>query len=53
MNIAEAAFRWKDCFVRADIIEKKGRAEALLRYCELDTMSMVFIWEYFHEMTGM
>lgn len=24
--------------------------EALLRYCELDTMSMVFIWEYFmHE----
>ena len=23
---------------------------ALLRYCELDTMSMVFIWEYFHEM---
>lgn len=21
---------------------------ALLRYCELDTMSMVFIWEYFH-----
>lgn len=21
--------------------------EALLRYCELDTMSMVFIWEYF------
>ena len=26
--------------------------EALLRYCELDTMSMVFIWEYFHEMTS-
>ena len=26
--------------------------EALLRYCELDTMSMVFIWEYFHEMTN-
>jgi hypothetical protein len=26
--------------------------QALLRYCELDTMSMVFIWEYFHEMTG-
>lgn len=24
--------------------------EALLRYCELDTMSMVFIWEYFHNM---
>lgn len=27
--------------------------QALLRYCELDTMSMVFIWEYFHEMTGL
>ena len=27
--------------------------EALLRYCELDTMSMVFIWEYFmHSTTG-
>lgn len=26
-------------------------AKALYRYCELDTMSMVFIWEYFHEMT--
>ena len=24
--------------------------KALLRYCELDTMSMVFIWEYFHIM---
>lgn len=24
--------------------------QALLRYCELDTMSMVFIWEYFHNM---
>ena len=31
--------------------EAKALAEALLRYCELDTMSMVFIWEYFHEMT--
>ena len=27
-------------------------AKALLRYCELDTMSMVFIWEYFREMTA-
>ena len=26
--------------------------QALLRYCELDTMSMVFIWEYFKEMTA-
>lgn len=27
-------------------------AKAQLRYCELDTMSMVFIWEYFKEMTS-
>ena len=25
VNIAEAAFRWENCFVRADIIEKKGK----------------------------
>lgn len=25
VTIAEAAFRWKNCFVRADIIEKKGK----------------------------
>lgn len=30
----------------------KAIEKALCRYCELDTMSMVFIWEYFHEMTG-
>lgn len=30
----------------------KAIEKALYRYCELDTMSMVFIWEYFHEMTG-
>lgn len=30
--------------------EAKALSEALLRYCELDTMSMVFIWEYFQEM---
>ena len=31
--------------------ETKALSKALYRYCELDTMSMVFIWEYFHEMT--
>ena len=25
VNIAEAAFKWNRCFVRADIIEKKGK----------------------------
>ena len=24
VNIAEAAFQWENCFIRADIIEKKG-----------------------------
>ena len=36
----------------SDEVCTKALREALLRYCELDTMSMVFIWEYFHEMTG-
>ena len=31
--------------------ETKALSKALYRYCELDTMSMVFIWEYFNEMT--
>lgn len=26
---------------------------ALLRYCELDTLAMVFIWEYFNEMVSL
>ena len=31
-------------------LHKKAISEALLRYCELDTMAMVLIWEYFaHE----
>jgi hypothetical protein len=27
--------------------ERSRIAEGLLRYCELDTMAMVFLWEYF------
>ena len=34
----------------SDAVCTQALREALLRYCELDTMSMVFIWEYFHEM---
>ena len=34
-------------FCKDDIWDDALR-EALLRYCELDTMAMVFIWEYFH-----
>lgn len=31
-------------------VASKALEKALLRYCELDTMAMVFIWEYFNEM---
>jgi hypothetical protein len=31
-----------------DDIQKDIIAESLLRYCELDTMAMVFIWEFFN-----
>ena len=37
----------------ADYVKSEALAKALLRYCELDTMAMVFIWEYFyHEVYG-
>ena len=37
----------------ADYVKSEALAKALLRYCELDTMAMVFIWEYFyHEVFG-
>ena len=33
-----------------DVKMDQALRKALLRYCELDTMAMVFIWEYFlHE----
>ena len=31
-------------------VASKALEKALLRYCELDTMAMVFIWEYFNDM---
>ena len=35
----------------ADGAEKASALiNALYRYCELDTLAMVFIWEYFNEM---
>ena len=34
------------------LFTKSAFKQALLCYCELDTMSMVFIWEYFREMTA-
>mgnify|MGYP002854546388 CR=1 FL=1 len=37
----------------SDDVKSEALAKALLRYCELDTMAMVFIWEYFyHEVYG-
>lgn len=35
----------------SDNVASHALEEALLRYCELDTLAMVFIWEYFNEMT--
>ncbi len=32
----------------SDYVKADALAKALLRYCELDTMAMVFIWEYFY-----
>ena len=32
----------------SDDVKSDALAKALLRYCELDTMAMVFIWEYFY-----
>lgn len=32
----------------SDNVKTDALAKALLRYCELDTMAMVFIWEYFY-----
>lgn len=34
----------------SDDVASAALQEALLRYCELDTLAMVFIWEYFNEM---
>jgi len=33
-----------------DGTDSEALTKALLRYCELDTMAMVFIWEYFNDM---
>ena len=32
----------------SDFVMSDALSKALLRYCELDTMAMVFIWEYFY-----
>jgi len=34
----------------SDTNQSDALSKALLRYCELDTMAMVFIWEYFYNM---
>lgn len=38
-------------FMHISDVEHKGISAGLLKYCELDTMAMVFIWEYFKELT--
>ena len=37
-------------FYDEDDARAKALEKALLRYCELDTMAMVFIWEFFNLM---
>jgi hypothetical protein len=34
----------------SDDVASVALQQALLRYCELDTLAMVFIWEYFNDM---
>jgi len=36
----------------SDLETTEALRQALLRYCELDTLAKVFIWEYFNEMTS-
>lgn len=36
----------------SDTEKSDALIRALLRYCELDTMAMVFIWEYFNDMVS-
>lgn len=33
----------------SNLQNSEALAKALLRYCELDTMAMVFVWEYFYK----
>ena len=37
-------------FCRQEPEKKSALVEALYRYCELDTLAMVFIWEYFGDL---
>ena len=36
-------------FSDSDAVQTKALRKAMLRYCELDTMAMVFIWEFFND----
>lgn len=39
-------------FTEMSDVERKKVAQALLRYCELDTLAMVFLWEYFQSIVS-
>ena len=39
-------------FVHMTDIERNAIVKALKMYCELDTLAMVFIWEYFQSLTN-
>lgn len=37
-------------FANISDFERESIAQGLLKYCELDTMAMVLIWEYWHNL---
>ena len=37
-------------FIQISDIEKKKIISGLLKYCELDTLAMVMIWEYWNHL---
>ncbi|MCQ2395161.1 MAG: hypothetical protein MJ249_12835, partial [Kiritimatiellae bacterium] len=37
-------------FCQQEPAKREALVKALFRYCELDTLAMVFIWEYFNDM---
>lgn len=39
-------------FTEMNIIERTALSEALLKYCELDTLAMVMLYEHWMELTG-
>ena len=39
-------------FTEMNVIERTALRDALLKYCELDTLAMVMLYEHWMEITG-